>query len=168
MKRISIALSVLVAVVAFSLMTAASASTKTQGDFNLSSMSNSSDDKKSHKAQVIMTYCVDNTGLVTLIATNRKQGSNFSDNWTGATKVSTVLVEDGDNEYYVSTATLSLADPLPFGTYPVTYDITMTAGHSEVSWTGETSASFTVTELSTWRKSVIDLPPGGGGGGTPI
>ncbi|MHB8859194.1 MAG: hypothetical protein ACYC6Z_06910 [Thermoleophilia bacterium] len=98
----------------------------------------------SKSADVTLTYSInDDTGLVTLTAKTLKQGSACSDSWTGATNVSTALTYDGGSDYYVSTATLPLADLGP-GTYTPTYDIAMTAGRSDVTWTGSASASFIV------------------------
>lgn len=49
-----------------------------------------------------------------ITARTLKQGSSFTDRWTGATKVSTVLTGEGD---YVSTATFSVT---PEGEYAIT------------------------------------------------
>jgi hypothetical protein len=73
-----------------------------------------------------------------LAATTLKQGSGYSDQWTGAAKLGTALNADG---YYVSTARFTAAAP---GTYTVTYRIAMTAGRSDVSWQGSASATITV------------------------
>jgi len=73
-----------------------------------------------------------------LTATTLKQGSAYSDGWSGAAKLGTGLSADG---YYVSTARFTAAAP---GTYTVTYAITMTAGRSDVAWQGQASATITV------------------------
>jgi uncharacterized protein YjdB len=78
-----------------------------------------------------------------LTATTLKQGSAYSDGWSGAAKLGTVLNADG---YYVSTARFTAAAP---GTYLVTYHITMTAGRSDVAWQGQASATITVVAPRT-------------------
>ncbi len=73
-----------------------------------------------------------------LTATTPKHGSAFTDGWSGATKVSTLLNSDG---YYVSRATFSPGQP---GLYTVTYNITMSAGKSDVAWEGRGTGIITV------------------------
>lgn len=75
----------------------------------------------------------------TLKATTLKQGSSFIDSWGGAVKDSTLL--DDSLESYVSTATFSSSVP---GTYTITYDITMKAGKSNVTFVGTESTTITV------------------------
>lgn len=75
----------------------------------------------------------------TITATTLKQGSSFTDNWTGAIKDSTILDESLGS--YVSTSTFSSSVP---GTYTITYDITMKAGKSNVSFVGTKSITITV------------------------
>lgn len=69
---------------------------------------------------------------VTLTAVTLKHGSEYKDEWVGATKVSTVLTEDG---YYVSTARITVQDDVL-----VQYNIIMNAGNN-VSFAGATSIS---------------------------
>lgn len=75
----------------------------------------------------------------TLTATTLKQGSSFTDNWTGAIKDNTILDESLGN--YVSTSTFSSSVP---GTYTITYDITMNSGNSNVNFVGTNSITITV------------------------
>ena len=62
-----------------------------------------------------------------------------ADTWTGSLKNSTIL--DDSLESYVSTSTFSSSIP---GTYTITYDITMKAGKSNVTFVGTKSITITV------------------------
>jgi len=73
---------------------------------------------------------------VTLTAVTLKHGSDFTDEWVGATKIETVLTEDG---YYVSTAEVTAQVPVT-----VQYKIIMTAGNSEVSFAGQAETAISV------------------------
>ncbi|PKM38811.1 MAG: hypothetical protein CVV03_12820 [Firmicutes bacterium HGW-Firmicutes-8] len=74
--------------------------------------------------------------IVTLTAVTLKQGSAYTDEWIGATKIETVLNEDG---YYVSTAEVTAQ-----ATVTVQYKITMTAGKGGVTFTGEAETAVSV------------------------
>ncbi len=88
-------------------------------------------------------------GTLEVTATTLKHGSAFTDSWSGATKVSTVLASDG---YYVSKATFMAGSP---GTHRVTYNITMVAGNSHVSWEGTGATTITVWVIAP-TKNVED------------
>jgi len=75
---------------------------------------------------------------VTLTAVTLKQGSAYTDEWIGATKITTVLTEDG---YYVSTAEIS-----PEVTVTVQYKITMTAGNCGTSFIGQAETVISATK----------------------
>lgn len=75
----------------------------------------------------------------TLTAPTPKQGSSFTDSWDGAVKDITIL--DDSLESYVSTATFSSSVP---GTYTITYNITMKAGKSNVTFVGTKCTTITV------------------------
>ncbi len=75
---------------------------------------------------------------VTLKAITLKQGAAYTDEWIGATKIKTVLTEDG---YYVSTAEVSAQAPIT-----VQYKITMTAGNSGVSFAGQAETTISVAK----------------------
>lgn len=81
---------------------------------------------------------------VSLEAVTLKQGSDFTDSWTGATKGITVL--NTATGYYVSKASFSAAVP---GTYTIKYDIIMTAGKSNVSFVGTANVTITVINPAT-------------------
>lgn len=81
---------------------------------------------------VVMNYRVADDGVTVIFtATTLKCGSAYVDSWSGASKVSTVLNSNG---YYVSTAEYIITGDS--GDLTVTYSITMTAGKSDVHWTG--------------------------------
>jgi len=80
---------------------------------------------------------------VQLTAVTVKQGSAFTDNWTGAAKSSTVISENGT---CVSSAEFMASAP---GTHVVTYDIVMDAGSSGVNFEGTGSITITVVEPIT-------------------
>jgi hypothetical protein len=92
-------------------------------------------------ADVSLTSSVETANLgetVTLTAITMKKGSDYTDEWIGATKVGTVLNHDG---YYVSTAEFK-ADV----TVNVQYRIIMTAGKSKVSFTGQSETTVVVSK----------------------
>lgn len=94
---------------------------------------------------------------VTLTAATLKQGSSYSDSWSGATKISTMLDEATGS--YISTAAFSAATP---GTYTISYSITMGAGKSTVAFNGADSITITVTNPASITgaaaKNVIATP----------
>lgn len=73
--------------------------------------------------------------LVTFTAVTKKHGSEFTDKWIGAEKVSTVLTDDG---YYVSTAQVTARESVT-----VQYDITMRSA-SGVCFRGQASTAIEV------------------------
>jgi hypothetical protein len=90
-------------------------------------------------ADVSLTSSVETANLgekVTLTALTMKKGSDYTDEWIGATKVETVLNEDG---YYVSTAEFKAKM-----TVKPQYRIIMTAGKSGVSFTGKAQTTIVV------------------------
>lgn len=78
---------------------------------------------------------------ITLTAITPKQGSDFTDEWIGATKISTVLTQDG---YYVSTAEVTVQDSLT-----VIYKISMTSGNSGTRFIGQASETVSVAQTRT-------------------
>lgn len=85
---------------------------------------------------------VDNQVVIT--TTTPKQGSRFTDTWTGVTNVVGTQKVDTDGEAtYVSQATLA---PAASGVSTVTYQITMTPGKSRVvQFVGSVTISLDVT-----------------------
>lgn len=77
-----------------------------------------------------------------LTATTLKHGSAYVDSWSCTPScslvASTSLSSDG---YFISVATLSAPAS---GDYEFTYAITMTAGKSDIQWTGENSVIISV------------------------
>ena len=81
---------------------------------------------------------------VALTAATLKQGSSFTDSWTGAEKVATVL--NTATGYYASTSTFKASTA---GEYTITYDIAMNAGKSGVTFIGSNSITITVIDPAT-------------------
>ncbi|PKM81513.1 MAG: hypothetical protein CVU89_08425 [Firmicutes bacterium HGW-Firmicutes-14] len=74
---------------------------------------------------------------VTFTAVTLKHGSDYRDEWIGADKIETVLTEDG---YYISTAQVTAQSPVN-----VQYKITMSAGASDVTFTGQAETTVSVS-----------------------
>ncbi len=77
---------------------------------------------------------------VELSAVVPKHGSTFTDSWSLAEKVGTIL--DEDSESYISTAVFKAVEP---GKYTIEYNITMQAGKSNVVFVGKGSVTIEVT-----------------------
>ena len=79
--------------------------------------------------------------LITLTAITPKQGSDFTDEWIGANKITTILTQDG---YYVSTAEFTAQDSLN-----VEYKISMMSGNSGTTFIGQASTTIEVATTRT-------------------
>lgn len=78
---------------------------------------------------------------ITLTAVTPKQGSDFTDEWIGATKIETVLTQDG---YYISTAEFIAQE-----SSTVKYSISMASGSSGVTFIGQASTTVVVAQNRT-------------------
>lgn len=78
---------------------------------------------KSVEVNISAPVKVQSGEIVTLTAVTLKRGSDYRDQWIGATKVSTVLTEDG---YYISTAQFTAKEAAS-----VQYNIIMEAGNGK-------------------------------------
>lgn len=77
---------------------------------------------------------------VFLTATTEKHGSCYNDNWSNAVKSFTIL--DNDTDTYISKAAFIAEKP---GIYNISYSIDMSAGKSDVAFSGKVERTIIVT-----------------------
>lgn len=81
---------------------------------------------------------------VMLTASTEKQGSSYSDNWSDAVK--SLSIFDPDTDMYISKAEFT---PQKAGIYTISYSIDMSAGESNIVFSGKIERIIEVTDPVT-------------------